>query len=240
MSNTRPPQGETMAANNKRLIPILIGGGVAVVVGIALAVGLSRGHKDDPKMNDMPTGLTFNVSDSVSAMDTKKPLRCYVNGAYVGDLTLAECAQKNGVAAQKLDVGVDDSGNLAAAPTASLVPVPQAPTSANTNLAPNQPAQGPAPTDEVVPQTQPEAGPTATCLRYNSNSWNQVADNVTLGQCVVLLFNQRCVPLGQAAYGRWGDKTLRLVPRRVEQSDDNVNFRSLVDQAPNCAVPMVR
>ena len=228
-----------MAANNKRLVPILIGGGLAIVVGIALAIGLSRGHKNDPKMNDEPTGLTFNVSDSVSALDAKKPLRCYVNGSYVGDLTLNECAQKNGVAAQKLDVGIDDSGNLVAAPPASLVPVPQAPASTPA-ATPNQPAQ-PAgnDTDEVVPQTQAEAGAGAECLRYNSNSWNKVADNVTLGQCVVLLYNQRCVPPGQAAYGRWGGKTLRLVPRRVEQSDDNVNFRPLVDQNPNCSVPMV-
>jgi hypothetical protein len=30
------------------------------------------------------------------------------------------------------------------------------------------------------------------------------------------------------------------VPHRVEQSDDNTNFRPLVDQGQGCSVPMVR
>ncbi|HEX7799240.1 MAG TPA: hypothetical protein VF402_02750, partial [Asticcacaulis sp.] len=95
---------------------------------------------------------------------------------------------------------------------------------------------------EVVPQTgpAPASAPTAACLRYNSNSWNRLADNITLGQCAVLLYDGRCVSPGQASYGRWGGKTLRLVPRRVEQSDDNTNFRPLVDQGQGCSVPMVR
>ncbi len=224
-----------MAKDQKRWIAIGIGATVAVVVGIILAMGVSHGHKDDEKMNDQPTGLTFKVSDPAPSLDTKKPLRCYVNGAYVGDVTLAECAKKNGVAAQSLDVGIDDNGNQVAAPTASLVPVPGAP--ASTAVAePADPAQG----AEIVPATGAGSGPTASCLRYSSNSWNRLSDNVTLGQCAILLFDTRCVSPGQASYGRWGSKTLRLVPRRVEQSDDNTTFRPLVDQGQGCSVPMVR
>ena len=224
-----------MAKDQKRWIGIGIGAAVAIVVGIILAMGVSRGHKDDEKMNDQPTGLTFKVADPAPSLDTKKPLRCYVNGAYVGDVTLAECAKKNGVAAQQLDVGIDDNGNQVAAPTASLVPVPGAPGSAEA-AQPADPAQG----AEIVPPTATAAGPTASCLRYSSNSWNKLAENITLGQCAVLLFDTRCVSPGQAAYGRWGTKTLRLVPRRVEQSDDNTTFRPLVDQGQGCSVPMVR
>jgi hypothetical protein len=222
--------------DQKRWIAIAIGATVAIVVGIVLAMGLSHGHKDEEKMNDQPTGLTFTVADPSPSLDAKKPLRCYVNGAYVGDLTLGECAKKNGVAAQKLDVGVDDAGNLTAAPTASLVPVPGAPASAIAGAEPADPAQG----AEVVPDTRAASGPTAACLRFSSNSWNKLSDNVTLGQCAVLLFDQRCVTPGQASYGRWGSKTLRLVPKRVEQSDDNATFRPLVDQGQGCSVPMVR
>ena len=224
------------AKDNKRWVGVAIGAAVAIGVGIALAVFMSRGHKADPKMNDLPTGLTFNVSESVSSLDAKKPLRCFVDGAYVGDLTLAECATKNGVSAQKLDVGVDDSGNLTAAPTASLVPVPGAPASVAT---PDTKAPVPDQTAEIVPDAKPVSGPTAACLRYNSNTWNKLSDNLTLGQCVVLLYDGRCVSPGSASYGRWGSKTLRLVPRRVEQADDNTNFRSLVDQGQGCSVPMV-
>ncbi len=211
-------------------IALIVGGVVAVAIGGGIALALSHGHKDDAKMNDQPTGLTFNVSDPVPTLDSKKPLRCFVNGAYVGDLTLAECAKKNGMSAQKLDVGFDDAGNATAAPTASLVPVPGAPASAT----PNGPkVDAPAQSDEIVPDTQAASGPTAACLRFNSNSWNKLQDSVTLGQCVAALFEKRCVAPGQASYGRWGAKTLRLVPKRVEISDDNTNFRPLADQ-PGC------
>ncbi len=216
------------------------GAAVAVVVAVALALVLSSGHKNDPKMTDAPPGLTFNVSDPTPQLDSKKPLRCYVNGADVGDLTLAECAKKNGVAAQGLDVGLDDNGNVVAAPTGSLTPTPTPPASAGAAPDKTSPqAQAPEQTAEVVPDTAPTAGPAGVCLRYNSNSWNKLADNVTLGQCVRMLYDQRCVSPGNASYGRWADKTLRLVPHRVEISDDNTNFRLLVEQGQGCSVPMV-
>ena len=49
----------------------------------------------------------------------------------------------------------------------------------------------------------------------------------------------RCVKPGEAAYGRWGEETLRLVPRRVEASSDNRTFRPLVDQGANCTTPAI-
>ena len=222
--------------DQKRWLWVSLGAGVAAILGIGLALLLSSGHKDDKKMNDQPTGLTFNVSDPKPQLDSKKPLRCYVSGAYVGDLTLAQCAKKNGVAAQNLDVGLDDNGNLAAAPTGSLTPVPTLPTSVG---APTAPGQAPDQTAEVVPDTKAAAGPSAACLRFNSNEWNQLSDALTLGQCAQLLYDGRCVSPGSAQYGRWGDKTLRLVPKRIEISDDNSNFRVLVEQGQGCSVPMV-
>ncbi|MGZ3298366.1 MAG: hypothetical protein ACXU8O_05090 [Asticcacaulis sp.] len=219
--------------DQKRMLWLGLGGLLAVIIAVGLGVMLSSGHKDEKRMNDQPTGLTFNVSDSAPSLDSKKPLRCYVNGNYVGDMTLADCAKKNGVAAQKLDVGLDDNGNVVAAPTGSLAPVPTAPASGAAAPADNG-------TAEVVPDTKVASGPTAPCLRYNGGEWNKLQDAITLGQCVVLLYDQRCVTPGSAQYGRWGDKTLRLVPRRVEQSDDNTNFRTLVEQGQGCSVPMVR
>ncbi len=142
-------------------------------------------------------------------------------------MTLADCAKKNGMLAQKMDVGLNDNGEVVAAPTGSLTPAPPTPASAG---APpdkaNPQAQVPDQTAEVVPDAQAAAGPTGVCLRYNSNTWNKLSDSRTLGQCVQLLYDQRCVSPGNASYGRWGDKTLRLVPKRVEISDDNTNFRT--------------
>lgn len=218
--------------------------GAAVMIGLAVfaAFALNKGHKADPKMNDGQTGITIDIADATASMDSKKPLRCYVNGADAGELTLAECAKKNGVATGALDVGLDDNGNVAAAPTGSLAPVPVAPASAGPTVpgTPVKPVQTPEPTAEVVPDTQVAAGPTDTCLRYNSNTWNRLSDNLTLGQCVKLLYDGRCVNPGNASYGRWGGKTLRLVPRRVEISDDNSTFRTLVEQGQGCSVPTIK
>ena len=227
--------------DQKRMLWLGAGGLLAIIVAIAFAMMLSSGHKDDKRMNDQPTGLQFNVSETSASMDSKKPLRCYVNGAEVGDMTLEQCAQKNGVAAQKLDVGLDDNGNMTAAPTGSLAPVPTAPTSAAANAKPQTDAAQQADNGEVVPDTKAMAsGPAAACLRFNGGEWNKLADGLTLGQCVQLLYDGRCVSPGSAQYGRWGDKTLRLVPHRVEQSDDNSNFHPLVEQGQGCQVPMVR
>jgi len=227
--------------DQKRVLWLGAGALVAVVIAIGLAMILSSGHKEDKRMNDEPTGLQFNVAETSASMDSKKPLRCYVNGAEVGDMTLEECAQKNGVAAQKLDVGLDDNGNMTAAPTGSLAPVPTAPTSAAANAKPQADAAPTGDSGEVVPATQAAAtGPQAACLRFNGGEWNKLSDGLTLGQCVQLLYDGRCVSPGSAQYGRWGDKTLRLVPHRVEQSDDNTSFRTLVEQGQGCQVPAVR
>ena len=156
---------------------------------------------------------------------TQKSLRCFVNGEYVGLLSLKDCAKKNGVAAQALDVGLDDNGQLAAAPTASLAPPPAKPIDGAVGN----------PSQEVVPNVGPAGGPTAACMRY-SGDWHQLSDSLTLGQCVHILYNTRCESPGSASYGRWGEQTLRLVPGRVEISSDNRNFKLLVTQDKACNI----
>ncbi len=60
---------------------------------------------------------------------------------------------------------------------------------------------------------------------------------MSLNQCVQALYAGTCVRPGEAQYGRWGELTLRLVPRRVEQSNDNNRFRALAEQDRNCQFP---
>lgn len=213
----------------KRQIVIGVGAAVAIGIGVAVAMGMMNSHKDEKKMNDQPPGLVFNVSDTPAKLDPKKKLQCYVGGTYVGELTLAECAKKNGVATGALDVGLDDSGNVVAAPTGSLTPVPGAPASGTAE-------EGPVTGGEVVPDTGAGQGPVAACLRYSGNQWNTLSEGLTLSQCARLLYDGRCVTPGQAQYGRWGEKTLRLVPKRVEISDDNTSFRTLAEQGQGCSV----
>ena len=148
--------------------------------------------------------------------------------------TLADCAQRNGVATSALDVGLDDTGALAAAPTAAFAPPPELPAS---------PALEPAPTDqgaEVTEPTRPAPAAAATaCMRHTGSEWRSIGAGMSLGACVQALYAGTCVRPGDAQYGRWGDTTLRLVPRRVEQSNDNTRFRTLAQQDRNCQFPEI-
>jgi hypothetical protein len=217
---------------------LFIGGGGVVVLILAITLGLflSAKYKTGEKMNAQASGLTVNVADQ-EVMDVKKPLRCFVNGSFVGQLTLGECAKKNGVAAQQLDVGLDDSGEVVAAPTASLAPPPVMPILEQVEKAVEKTPEPVTQATQTGPEATPNLGPVAPCLRYSGNQWNRLADALTLNQCVSLLYQGRCEKPGAAAYGRWDGKTLRLVPRKVEISDDNANFRLLVRQGSGCSIP---
>ena len=67
-----------------------------------------------------------------------------------------------------------------------------------------------------------------------------LSSSMTLNACVQALYAGTCVRPGDAQYGRWGDTTLRLVPRRVEQSGDNERFRTLAEQDRSCQFPGLR
>jgi hypothetical protein len=203
-----------------RRIGLLVGGGAfALVAGVAIAWSLSAGHKGEttPPPPASKGGL---VIDPNAQPDTKiaatKTLRCFVAGQYAGDFTLAECARRNGVATDALDVGVDQTGALAAAQQGRA-------------------AVTPLPPKEAKPAAKADAGPLATCWRYEG-SWRRLND-MSLAACAQTLFAGRCEKAGEAAYGRWGQQTIRLVTGRVEISSDNHSFRMLVEQGPNCTLP---
>lgn len=219
-------------------ILILIGAAVAVVIAVIIGL-LVSGGKDDGPAEPPPAaqgGLTVAVADA-PGLDSTRELRCYVDGQFVGMATLSDCARRNGLATDALDVGVDATGALVAAPTASLTPPPSAPpadlTATNPEAAPLEPTQ-PA----QAPQQQATAG--GQCLRYTGSDWRVLASGVSLNQCVQELYAGTCVRPGEALYGRWGETTLRLVPRRVEQSPDNSRFRTLAEQDRSCQFPGLR
>ncbi|HVL41636.1 MAG TPA: hypothetical protein VM348_05720, partial [Brevundimonas sp.] len=72
------------------------------------------------------------------------------------------------------------------------------------------------------------------------SDWRSLSSNMSLNACVQALYAGTCVRPGEALYGRWGETTLRLVPRRVEQSPDNNRFRTLVEQDRACQFPGLR
>lgn len=212
------------------------GAGVAVIAAVGLALILGRGGED--KAPQAPPaamgGLNIDLAEAPTLEPTRQ-LRCFVDGQFVGMSTLADCARRNGLATDALDVGLDETGSLTAAPTGSFAPPPKLP--ADKPSEPLVPATEPSAetSGPAVPVTQAQGLP---CLRYTGSEWRTVSNGLSQSACVQALYAGYCVARpGDAQYGRWGDVTLRLVPRRVEQSNDNSRFRVLAEQDRNCQFP---
>jgi hypothetical protein len=213
-----------------RKVLLLAGGALALVGGLALAAAIMV--RDDGSSRAPPAsqgGLVVQATkpDEDARLDPSRPLRCFVSGQFVGELTLAECAKRNGVATGALDVGLDETGALGAADVFGTVLTPL-------------PPEDVEPSVTVSTPPAPSAAPTplAACLRYSRGGWQELGE-MSRGACVQTLFAGQCEGRGDAAYGRWGEQTLRLVTGRVEVSPDNRGFRTLVEQGPGCSLPSV-
>lgn len=215
-----------------RRIVLAIGGAVALLLGILIAATIMGGDKGPSKPPPAATGglVVETGRDDDTKLDPTRPIRCFVSGVFAGELTLTECAKRNGVATDALDVGVDETGALAAANQAGTVLAP---------LPPVQAAQPPAvSTNPAAPQPAPVPVAGDACWRYAGGGWTRIGA-MDLNSCVQTLYAGQCEGRGGAAYGRWGDQTLRLVRDRVEISSDNRRFRTLVEQGANCSIPPV-
>lgn len=215
-----------------RRIVLAVGGGVALLLGILIAVTIMRGSKAPAEPPPASQGglVVETGRDDDTKLDPARPIRCFVAGQFAGEITLTECARRNGVATGALDVGVDETGALAAADSAGtiLAPLPPKPVA-------TAPAQ-PAPVDAAEPSQPAAVG--SMCWRYAGGGWSQ-AGSMDLNSCVQTLFAGQCEKRGGATYGRWGEQTLRLVRDKVEISQDNRRFRTLVEQGANCSIPPV-
>ena len=214
---------------------IAIGAGLAVVAAVVIALIFSGGDRRPEPPPAARGDLTVDVADAPE-LNTTRDLRCFVDGQFVGMATLTDCARRNGVATDALDVGIDETGALAAAPTAAFAPPPSAPPVELIEATPTPP---------VGQTTQPAQPPvqavaSAACLRHTGSDWRSLSSGMSLNACVQALYAGTCVRPGEALYGRWGDTTLRLVPRRVEQSPDNNRFRTLDEQDRSCQCPGLR
>lgn len=222
-----------MNALKDRRVIIAVGSVAALLVVVLLAVFLTlRGRvRPAPPVEAQRGMLQVEMGKGDGKLDPAKPLRCFVGGQFVGEETLAECAKKNGVAAQNLDVGLDTSGQVAAAggdqaaPLAPLTPPPVA--------APPRPRVTDGPQIASAAGSEPSSGD-GECLAFANGSWRPVGDGLSLQACVHLLYDGRCVRPGDALYGRFGSQTLRSVPGRIEISGDNRAFRFLVAQDRDC------
>ncbi|NJC39978.1 hypothetical protein GGQ87_000236 [Brevundimonas alba] len=215
-------------------ILIAIGAGLAVVAAVVIALLFSGGRDRDPAPPPAAQGgLTVDLADAPE-LNTTRELRCYVDGQFAGMATLADCARRNGLATDALDVGVDETGALVALPAAPVIEPPVEVVDAGT-----QPiVETPEPGQAEQPAAQMASG--SQCLRHTGSDWRALSSNMSLNACVQALYSGTCVRPGDALYGRWGNTTLRLVPRRVEQSPDNNRFSTLVEQNQSCQFPDLR
>lgn len=224
-----------------------LGALVAVGVGAALAFNLSRGGEPATPPPAAQGGLQIEIGETQrAALDPAKPLRCFVDGKFVGLQTLSACAERNGVAAQALDVGLDATGELAAATTVPLQPAPPVDVAAETPSPVADPALAPLPDLGPVGPGAPAQvaaaggrGQMGSCISHGPNGWTTLSEAAPLGVCVTLLFDGRCEQPGNARYGRWGEQTVRLVPGKVEIAADGQTFATLVQQGQNCTVPPI-
>lgn len=216
---------------DRRTVFAVSGAAVALVAGLSIAwvlVGRHRGETQPPSPASQ-AGLVIDSAGAPAAhADPAKPLRCFVGGQFAGDMTLADCARRNGVATDALDVGLDQSGALAAAQQVGPMLVPLPPPAAKSE---------PDLSAEIDPSgggSALQGGPPGACWRFADNQWRRLPGEMALGVCVQTLFAGHCARVGEAAYGRWAQQTLRLVPGRVEISADNHSFRALTEPAAGC------
>ncbi len=228
---------------DRRVAIALAGGALAFVAVLGILVGLlTHGHKPasaEDGQPPAPKSLQVEIGKDDPGLDPSRPLRCFVGGRFVGMVTLKECAEQNGVSAGALDVGLDPSGDIAAATSDASVlqPLPSAPQPPPPGEAAPAAAPAPAPAAPALPVQTAERRQLGACWRY-AGDWRKIADAMSLDACVQALYAGQCERPGDADYGRWDGDTLRLVTGRVERSSDNRTFRSLVKQAPGeCAIP---
>jgi hypothetical protein len=211
----------------------LAGMGLALLAGLAIAALLllrGRGASEPPPASQGGLVVQTGRDDDVK-LDERRPLRCFVNGQLVGQLRLSECAKRNGVASGALDVGLDPSGALAATNGASSQITPLPPGEATSDVPSGAPGEAlaQAPADSGLAPTR-----VAGCWLYADSGWSRVPADLTLSACLRTLYPDRCDGGGPPVYGRWADRTLRLLDGRIEISPDNRNFHVLAGRSPAC------
>ena len=223
-----------------------LGAAVAVVLAVGAALLLGRTpHSSGPTPPVESSNITGSAAGGLKVEMGKAPklesdtsVRCFVNGQFVGMQTAADCAQKNGVKPGGLDVGLDQSGAIAAGGgDTHLQPLANA--EGDDDTAQSGDAAGDDPTAPAA-RTGFASGPPAECRRYVAGGWRTMGQGVGLDACVHTLFDGRCPTPGQVVYGRWGGLTLRDSPGRIDASSNNRDFSPLAPQYPaDCSIPQL-
>ena len=223
-----------------------LGAAVAVVLAVGAALLLGRSpHSTEPAPPVESSNITGSAAGGLKVEMGKAPklesdtsVRCFVNGQFVGMQTAADCAQKNGVKPGGLDVGLDQSGAIAAGGgDTRLQPLANGDSGDDDTGGPGADAASDDPTAPAA-RTGFASGPPSECRRYAAGGWRTTGQGVSLDACVHTLFDGRCPMPGQVVYGRWAGLTLRDSPGRIDASSNNRDFSPLAPQYPaDCSIP---
>lgn len=216
-----------------RRVLALGGMAIALIAGLVVAFLLVRRPNVSGEAPPASQGglVVQTGREDDTKLDPLRPLRCFVAGQFVGELPLSACAKRNGVATGALDVGLDPSGALAGSSGANsdITPLPAEPAARADD--PDASSTADAAGDRI------DSDATGICWRYANGAWTPLGGDVSAAACAETLFAGQCARPGGAIYGRWGDRTLRLVPGRIEVSSDNRTFRTLVERGSDCPPP---
>ena len=164
-----------------RRVIALVGAGVALVLGVVVAWAIfshSRAPVGPPPASQGGLAVVSGRDDDAK-LDPKRPLRCFVGGQFVGELPLAVCAQRNGVATGALDVGLDPSGALAAA-TNGAAPLTPLAAQAPPQSLPVIETDPSGPTNAARPAALPTPATGQACWRLAGRRLAQAADAARL------------------------------------------------------------
>lgn len=138
---------------DRRLLLAIAGALGAIALGVGGAVLLGMGHQPSAPPPASRGGLVVESGrPDDAAADPTRPIRCFVAGRFVGEMTLADCARRNGVATGSLDLGIDPSGELAGgnvAPPPVATPEP---------VTVPEPLENSAPTPDPLQADTPPSG----------------------------------------------------------------------------------
>lgn len=240
MSETPPPTRSFADRLREPRVLAALGGG-AVLLAVVVAAALALSHRGDAQVPEGASSGSLQVeAGKTTTTGAAASLRCFVGGQMVGEMPLADCAARNGVSSQALDVGLP--------PPPSPPETAAADPDANPPTADGGQGAGTPTTASVAPSTSPsdadaaaDAGPTGDargqCLRYAGGGWRGAPRGAgSLKACTHALFDGRCVARGDAIYGRYGALTLRAVPGRIEVASDNRSFHPLVAVDEGCNI----
>ena len=239
MDETRPSRSFADRMREPRVLAAVGGGAVLLAVVVAAALALS--HRGDASVPEGASSGSLQVeAGKTTVTGAAASLRCFVGGQMVGEMPLTDCAARNGVSSQALDVGLPPP------------PLPPDTASADPNASPPTAdagqGGGTTTTASVGPSTSPPDADASTdaggpsdargqCLRYAGGGWRAAPrGGGSLKACTHALFDGRCVARGDALYGRYGALTLRSVPGRIEVASDNRTFNPLVAVDEGCNI----